>query len=331
MSEELQHVEKLEDFENLLKSNKMLAVDFFAVWCGPCQFIGPVFAEQSKNFPEVKFIKVDVDKSEDISRKYEIECMPTFIFFKDGNIFERMSGANQNKLINSLYKLVGKEKPAPEGIINDLNTFEKIIKENKLVAVDCFAEWCGPCQFISPVFEEFKKNNPTIKFIKCDADEAREIYQKYKVNCMPTFITFKNGKEEDRFSGANPEKLKEIIEDLKSPDTAPITIKAHEHPLFEKQINGFICELCFNKFNDIQKCYKCKECRIFICEKCKKNCEENKPIEINKNAVKSKYHNHLLIKTQRPCRCDICRNSLSESLCCEKCDFDLCFECHSKE
>ena len=77
----VQQVAKLEEFDEIVKNNPIVIVDFTATWCGPCKMIGPKFEEFSKEAAneKVKFIKVDVDEASDVSEKYGISAMPTFM------------------------------------------------------------------------------------------------------------------------------------------------------------------------------------------------------------------------------------------------------------
>jgi len=72
-------------------------VDFFAEWCGPCQYIAPILDEMDKEFGEIEIVKVDVDNAElrGIKTEQEIKCMPTFIFFKGGKRIHKIEGADQ--------------------------------------------------------------------------------------------------------------------------------------------------------------------------------------------------------------------------------------------
>ncbi|KAJ8680363.1 hypothetical protein QAD02_016150 [Eretmocerus hayati] len=93
-------VESSEEFETKLKEagDKLVIVDFFATWCGPCKMIAPKLDELSKELDDVVFLKVDVDKVENLTEKYEISSMPTFVFIKNGNKIDQFSGANITKI-----------------------------------------------------------------------------------------------------------------------------------------------------------------------------------------------------------------------------------------
>eukprot|EP00736_Rhodelphis_marinus_P011027 Rmarinus@m.12944 len=89
-----------EDFDAQLAAagGKLVVVDFTATWCGPCQMISPKFEELSKQVPDAVFLKVDVDDNEETASFYNITCMPTFLFFKDGKKIDDFSGAAVEKL-----------------------------------------------------------------------------------------------------------------------------------------------------------------------------------------------------------------------------------------
>merc|ERR1712147_140915 len=84
--------------------------------------------------------------------------------------------------------------------------------EGKLVCVDFTATWCGPCQRIGPTFVKMADEFPDCVFIKVDVDENEETSAACGIQCMPTFQFYKNGKKVDEMSGADPNKLKELVE-----------------------------------------------------------------------------------------------------------------------
>ncbi|GMH01020.1 hypothetical protein Nepgr_002859 [Nepenthes gracilis] len=82
-------------FDDLLaKSDKPVLVDFYATWCGPCQFMVPILNEVSATLKDkVQVVKIDTEKYPSIADKYKIEALPTFIIFKDGKPYDRFEGA----------------------------------------------------------------------------------------------------------------------------------------------------------------------------------------------------------------------------------------------
>ena len=76
-----------ENFEEVLKSEKVLLVDFWATWCGPCKMLAPVLSEfVEENKDKIKVGKVNVDEQGDLAIKYGITSIPTLILFKNGEV-----------------------------------------------------------------------------------------------------------------------------------------------------------------------------------------------------------------------------------------------------
>ena len=82
------------DFPALVQDDKLLVVDFFATWCGPCKKLSPTLDEVSEEFADrVNIVKVDVDESEDLAMTYGIRSVPTVLFFKNGQQVDKFVGA----------------------------------------------------------------------------------------------------------------------------------------------------------------------------------------------------------------------------------------------
>lgn len=88
----------LADFEAFIKKFPNAVIDFYADWCGPCKRIAPIYHKLAEEHPNIGFGKVNVDEVEDLSAKFEIQAMPTFVFFKGGKKIDSMAGANDGKL-----------------------------------------------------------------------------------------------------------------------------------------------------------------------------------------------------------------------------------------
>lgn len=73
-------------------SEGVTLVDFYADWCGPCKALAPVLEQLSEDYPDVKFIKVNVDESEETSAEYGIMSIPTIYVLKDGETIGRTGG-----------------------------------------------------------------------------------------------------------------------------------------------------------------------------------------------------------------------------------------------
>lgn len=97
--------------------------------------------------------------------------------------------------------------------INSENFEEKVLKEEKSVLVDFYADWCAPCQMMMPVVEKIAKENSDIKVYKVNVDETVELAQKYNVMSIPTFLIFKNGENVETLVGTQEEG--ELLNKLK--------------------------------------------------------------------------------------------------------------------
>ncbi|KAK0620811.1 thioredoxin [Immersiella caudata] len=73
-------------FREIIKTNKIVLLDFFATWCGPCKVISPVVSKMSddEKYQGVYFGKIDVEVLSDLSDELDVQAMPTFLLFKDG-------------------------------------------------------------------------------------------------------------------------------------------------------------------------------------------------------------------------------------------------------
>ncbi len=80
--------------EVVLKSDKLVIIDFWAEWCGPCRMVAPIIEEISEEYAgKVLAAKVDVDTNPGISSKLGIRNIPTVMFFKDGEMVDKQVGA----------------------------------------------------------------------------------------------------------------------------------------------------------------------------------------------------------------------------------------------
>ena len=82
-----------QNFNQEIKNNKLLLVDFWAEWCGPCKSMHPIFTRMAKKYKQIRFARVNVDDAQDIAMKYGVQSIPTFIMFKNAEVVNRMVGA----------------------------------------------------------------------------------------------------------------------------------------------------------------------------------------------------------------------------------------------
>ena len=93
--------------KEISNTDKLVLIDFFATWCGPCKMLSPIISEIANDYSNsVKVCKVNVDENQDLAQKYNIMSIPTIIFLKDGNLVKSCVGfcskSELNSIINNL-------------------------------------------------------------------------------------------------------------------------------------------------------------------------------------------------------------------------------------
>lgn len=104
--------------------------------------------------------------------------------------------------------------------------FSNLLSSSAIVVADFYADWCGPCKAIAPVYEQLSEqlSRPNkITFTKINTDKQVELVQAYGIRAMPTFMIFKNARKIEDIQGANPQKLsaavKKVAEEAAKIDT----------------------------------------------------------------------------------------------------------------
>ena len=89
-------VKTVDGFKELIKENPKVVALFYATWCGACQKMAPIYENMSLKYNAIKFLNIDCDKNVEISK--DIQAMPTFKFYHNGNLYDDKVGANEDKV-----------------------------------------------------------------------------------------------------------------------------------------------------------------------------------------------------------------------------------------
>lgn len=96
--------------------------------------------------------------------------------------------------------------------VNSENFETEVLKSEKTVLIDFYADWCGPCKMLSPIVEQVASENNNIKVVKINIDDEQDLAVNYGIMSIPTLVVIKNGQEVDRAVGVIPKsEVKELI------------------------------------------------------------------------------------------------------------------------
>ncbi|KAF2099094.1 DUF1000-domain-containing protein [Rhizodiscina lignyota] len=102
-------------------------------------------------------------------------------------------------------------------LIKSPDQFRSLLQSSRIVVVDFYADWCGPCKAIAPIFEQLSgqlSRKDQITFTKVDTEEQKQLAQTFGITALPTFLVFKNGSEVERIQSANAKALSDAVKKL---------------------------------------------------------------------------------------------------------------------
>jgi thioredoxin 1 len=98
-----------ESFQDIIRGDKPVLVDFYADWCGPCKQQAPILKQLTDRVGDkIRVVKVNVDKASKAAQQYQIRSIPTMILFKDGKIVWRQSGVQPLQTLEGLVRQHGR-------------------------------------------------------------------------------------------------------------------------------------------------------------------------------------------------------------------------------
>jgi thioredoxin 1 len=83
-------------FNDIIQGDRPVLVDFFATWCGPCKYQGPILEELATAIgDEARIIKIDIDRNQAVAAKYNVRSVPTLMIFKNGEVLWKEAGVKE--------------------------------------------------------------------------------------------------------------------------------------------------------------------------------------------------------------------------------------------
>jgi thioredoxin 1 len=119
MAQNLMEIDDSSFEAQVLQADKPVLVDFWAPWCGPCKAVSPIIEKLADSYGnQILFAKCNADDSQETAAKYGIKSIPTMMFFKNGNVFDKIIGStNQAKIEEVLKKILAGEQGASPFIV----------------------------------------------------------------------------------------------------------------------------------------------------------------------------------------------------------------------
>jgi thioredoxin 1 len=94
-------------FNDIIQGDKPVLVDFFATWCGPCKYQGPILEELATAIgDEARIIKIDIDRNQAVAAKYNVRSVPTLMIFKNGEVKWKEAGVKEKEQLIQLLRSI---------------------------------------------------------------------------------------------------------------------------------------------------------------------------------------------------------------------------------
>ncbi|KAI9276324.1 thioredoxin-like protein [Umbelopsis sp. AD052] len=213
-----------DNFKSTIDGSKPALVEFYAPWCGHCKTLAPIYAQLGDAFAhaqdQVIVAKFDADTHRNTGGEYGVQGFPTLKWFPKGvNSPDGVEDYKGGRDLDSLSKFI-KDKTGirprikavkSDVVILDTKNFHSIVDQSdKNVLVEFYAQWCGHCKSLAPIYEKLGNtfaNEKNCVIAKIDADTERDIGTEYDISGFPTLKFFPKGDDKTpiAYEGARTE------------------------------------------------------------------------------------------------------------------------------
>ena len=98
----VKHITQGEFADEVTRCATPVVADFYATWCGPCRMLSPMLDKLAVGYPDkIKFVKINVDESPGLAQNFQVQAIPTLIFFKDGKVADRITGVPEEAALKA--------------------------------------------------------------------------------------------------------------------------------------------------------------------------------------------------------------------------------------
>jgi thioredoxin 1 len=223
----IQEITYVEDHDSFIQNNDKCIMFFGSNECKKCNSMSPIFDDIAKNYPQIKFSRVEVTETtiENLGKD-----LPVVVCYKNNVPVGKVIGTNKNGIINMIQTNFGTTNQVASRMmspqngrnisimieIGDLTNYNKFISTNKKCLVFFGSEQCPHCRNIKPKIKQLVNEYPNVKF--CHVEVTRESYNmippKYQKVGLPLFICYKDNILVNTVIGEDEEGVKEMLQNL---------------------------------------------------------------------------------------------------------------------